>query len=364
MLKLPLLFLLTGVLLIGTAIGCAPEPSPTPTPTPTPSPTPSQPAPSEITWRMQTWAAAADLTHKATERYAATVEEMSEGRLKINTFPAGGVVPVRQEHESVMLGTVEAIMAPDGWMEAYNKASYLFSQYVDGPTGVQLMFWDLAGGGRQLSQELVQDFPVHFVGPLTVHPAEVDLHSNEHIQSLADMQGLKVRMGSAPLAEIYTRLGAAPVVLSGAEIYEAAQRGVIDAFEYVTPSVNWSMGFQEVADYMYLSPVRAPADRQSIWVNEEAWNELSPELQTIVTKAAEALVPRFFAETIVADAAALDAFRDYGVTILSTPEDIEEELKRVAEQYFDEEAARDPFFAKVLESQRTFKAYCEEQNIQ
>lgn len=314
--------------------------------------------------RLQTWAAAADLTHIATERYADLVEEMSGGRLIINTFPAGGIVPVRKEHEAAMQGTVEAIMAPDGWMESYNKASYLFSQYVDGPTGVQLMFWDLAGGGRELAHELVQDYPVHFVGPITVHPAEVAYHTNKRIDTVADLQGMKLRMGSAPLAEIYTRLGAAPVVLSGAEIYEAAQRGVIDGFEYVTPSVNWSMGFQEVSDYVYMSPVRAPADRQSIWVNDAAWQKLSPELQAIMVKATEALVPRFFAETIVRDAEALDAFRDYGCEVLPVPEAVDEELKRVAAQFFDEEAAKDPFFAKVLESQRTYKAYCEDVNIQ
>jgi len=353
-----LLLILVLLLPVLGVIGC------TPTPTDGTTPAPSQPAGEVLRFRLQTWAAAADLTHKATERYAATVQSMSNGRLVLETFPAGGIVPVRKEHEALMQGTVEAIMAPDGWMESYVKASYLFSQYVAGPTGIQLMLWDRAGGGRELSDELVKDYPVHFVGPMTVHPAEVWAHTNKPINTVADLQGMKLRMGSAPLAEIFTRIGAAPVVLSGAEIYESAQRGVIDGFEYVTPSVNWSMGFQEVAEYVYMSPVRAPADRQSIWMSDAAWAKLSPDLRDIVVKATEALVPLFFAETIVKDAEALVAFEAYGCKVLPVPEVVDDELKRVAAQFFDEEAAKDPFFAKVLASQRAYKAYCEAMNIQ
>jgi TRAP-type mannitol/chloroaromatic compound transport system substrate-binding protein len=282
----------------------------------------------------------------------------------IEAYTAGAILPVRQEHESLMKGAVEAIHAPDGWAEAYFKAAGLFSQYVAGPTGVQLMFWDRAGGGRELAQKMVQDVPTVFVGPLTVHPAEVWCHSKKALDDLDDVKGLKIRVGGGPLPEIYTRLGAAPVVLSGAEVYESAKRGVIDAFEYITPSVNWGMGFQEVAEYLYLSPMRAPADRQSVWAHEDAWNELSPDLQNLVIGVTEELVPLFFAETIVMDYEALQNFQDYGTNVLQVPKDIDDKLKEVAWGYFDELSAEDPLFAEVIESQRAFKALCELQNIQ
>ena len=226
-----------------------------------------------------------------------------------------------------------------------------------------MTFWDLAGGGRDLAFKMVKDLPVLFIGPLTVHPAEVWAQSKKPLNSLADIKGLKIRVGAAPLAEIYKRMGAAAVVLSGAEVYEAAKRGVIDAFEYVTPSINYSLGFHEVTEYLYLSPVRAPADRQSVWVTKDAWNKLSPALQKLVVATAEALVPKFFAETIVKDAEALDKMKAYGTKILPVPKDIDDELIKVASAYYDEQAVKDPFFKEVLESQRKFKALADLQNV-
>jgi TRAP-type mannitol/chloroaromatic compound transport system substrate-binding protein len=225
------------------------------------------------------------------------------------------------------------------------------------------MFWDLAGGGRELSFKMVKDLPVQFIGPLTVHPAEVWAQSKKPLNTLADIKGLKIRLGSAPLAEIYQRMGAAPVVLSGAEIYESAKRGVIDAFEYVTPSINYSMAFHEVTEYLYLSPVRAPADRQSVWVTKDAWNKLSPALQKLVLATAEALVPKFFAETMVKDAEALDKMKAYGTKILPVPKEIDDELIKVANKYFDELSADDAFFKEVIDSQRKFKALADLQGV-
>jgi len=288
---------------------------------------------------------------------------LSEGRLAVEAFAAGAVLPVRKEYDGLIKGSVEAIHTPDGWWDALFKACYMFSQYVGGPTGVQLMFWDLAGGGRDLAHKMVKDLPVQFIGPLTVHPAEVWAHTKKPLNSLADIKGLKIRVGAATLAEIFKRMGAAPVVLSGAEVYESAKRGVIDAFEYVTPSINWSMGFQEVTEYLYLSPVRAPADRQSVWVTKDAWNKLSPALQKLVVATAEALVPKFFAETIVKDAEALDKFKAYGTKILPVPKDIDDELLKVGTAWMEEQAAGDPFFKEVLDSQRKFKALADLQNI-
>ncbi len=313
---------------------------------------------------MQSWAAAGDRSFEQADRYAKMITALSDGRLKVEAFPAGAIIPVRKEAEGLAKGSVEIAYLPDGWFDAFYQSGHVFSQWVGGLTGVQLMFWDLAGGGRELSQEMVKDVPIHFVAPLTVHPAEVWCHSKKELKTLDDIKGLKIRVGSSSLADIFKDLGTSPVVLSGAEVYESAKRGVIDAFEYVTPSVNWGMGFNEVAEYVYMSPVRAPADRQSVWVTDEAWAALSPDLQELLIRSAEALVPRFFAETIVLDAEALEKFEDYGNKVLPVPAEIDEALIKAANAWLDEKTATDPFFDKVAKSQLRFKKLCEMENVQ
>ena len=137
----------------------SPTPAPTPTPTPKPTPTPAQP-PAAIKWRLQSFEASGGRSYEQTKRFAETVTALSGGRLTVEPFPAGAIVPVRKEYDGLIKASVEVIHAPDGWWDALYKASYLFSQYVAGPTGVQLLFWDLAGGGRQLSEKMVKDVPI------------------------------------------------------------------------------------------------------------------------------------------------------------------------------------------------------------
>jgi TRAP-type mannitol/chloroaromatic compound transport system substrate-binding protein len=80
-------------------------------------------------------------------------------------------------------------------------------------------------------------------------------------------------------------MGASVVMVPGGEIYESMQRGVIDAFQYTSPAGDVTMGFYEVIDYMYLSPVRQPCAGTMLAVNKDSWAELSPDLQAIVEHA-------------------------------------------------------------------------------
>jgi len=123
------------------------------------------------------------------------------------------------------------------------------------------------------------------------------------------------------------------------------------------------MGFHEVAPYLYLSPSRAPSSIHGFWVNKDAWAKLSPDLQAIVEYVTRLEPQMNLTEKALEDHDALSKYLDYGTEVSPLPKQIEEEFLRVAEEYFDEKSAADPFYAEVIESQRDFKAICELQNI-
>ncbi len=228
---------------------------------------------------------------------------------------------------------------------------------------MQLMMWMLVGDGDDLAKEMYSNLDVQFISLLTIHPAEVWCHSKVALSSMDDIKGLKIRLGTTELSSIFGEMGASPVFLPGGEIYESAQRGVIDAFEYITPSLNWGMGFQEVTDYMYLSPSRAPADSQSLAINGKAWAELPDSLKVIVDMAARKTGTLFFAESVAMDATAIDKYIDYGTIVETLPKDIEETILSTAKEYYEEQAAKDPFYAKVYQSLQAFRDVCEKQGI-
>ena len=316
-----------------------------------------------IKWKMQSWASAGDSTYEAAVALGKLVEEASDGRLIITPYNAGAIIPAGKEFDSVLSGTVEAVHGAPAWTLGYFPGAIFYNNTVGGLTCNQQRMW-LEYEGLELARKNYKPLGAHYVGPLTPHNAEVFMHSTKPLDSVADLKGFKARMGSAALNEIFARMGAAPVFLPGGEVYEATQRGIIDGFEYVTPSVNWGMGFQEVTDYMYLSPSRAPTDAQALFVNQKEWDALPADLQAIVTNATFQVADQYYTEEIVRDAAALLEFEKYGTKVMKVPADIEALLFKTADAYYAEQAASDPAYKEIYDSVMAWKKICTQFNIQ
>jgi len=316
-----------------------------------------------IKWKLQSWASAGDSTYEAAVEFAKMVEEASDGRLVITTYNAGAIIPAGKEFDSVLSGTVEAVHGAPAWTLGYFPGAIFYNNTVGGLTANQQRMW-LEKEGLELARKNYSKLGAYYVGPLTPHNAEVFLHSTKPLRSVEDLKGFKARMGSAALNEIFARMGAAPVFLPGGEVYEAVQRGIIDGFEYVTPSVNWGMGFQEVTDYMYLSPSRAPTDAQAVFVNQKTWDALPKDLQVIVTAVTHLVADQYYTKEIVGDAAALINFEQYGTKIEKVPADIEALLFKTADAYYAEQAASDPAYKEIYDSVINWKKVCNQFNIQ
>jgi len=357
-----LLLLVVAAAIVALLVpGCTPATAPTSPTTPDGTTTPSQPESQKFKWNLQMFYPLADPASGAMLGVAENIKTATGGRLDIECFPVGAIVPAETEIESLNEGVFEATFVSHGWHPHLFKASFLFAQRAGGLTPIQAMTWLRLGGGMELAEELYAPLSdVKYLATMLIHPPEVWCHSNRRLTSLADFQGLKIR-SPGDSGAILSRMGAASVSLPGAEIYEAAQRGVIDATEYVTLSTNWDMGFQEVFKYMYLSPTRAPSDSIGLFANKTAWDKLPADIQAIVMAEVHAETIRWYAWSLQADNAALQKFKDYGVIVENIPADIDAKMIEVAGQYFAEMAAGDAMFAKVMASQDAWKAMCEGQ---
>ncbi len=316
-----------------------------------------------IKWKLQSWASAGDSTYEAALAFCEQVEKATDGRLVITPYNAGAIIPAGKEFDSVLSGTVEAVHGAPAWTLGYFPGAIFYNNTVGGLTCNQQRMW-LQNEGLDLARKNYTPLGAYYVGPLTPHNAEVFCHSTKPLNTVDDLKGFKIRMGSAALNEIFARMGAAPVFLPGGEVYEAAQRGIIDGFEYVTPSVNWGMGFHEVTDYMYLSTSRAPTDAQGIFVNQKEWDKLPSDLQAIVETVCFKVADDYYVEEIVRDAEALKKFAEYGTKVSGVPEEIESLLFKTADAYYAEQAAADPAYKEIYDSVMAWKEVCAQFNIQ
>ena len=127
------------------------------------------------------------------------------------------------------------------------------------------------------------------------------------IQTLEDFRNIKLRTTGA-WAEIAGKLGASTVTLPGAEVYTALERGVVDATEWSTPSLNEPAGFHKVAKYIIVPGIHSPTVVQEVIVNKRAWNSLSARQQGVIETACDLAMVKQWATIGDADVAAMQAF--------------------------------------------------------
>lgn len=309
----------------------------------------------KIIWKSSGHGPASDPSQIYHDKMCNAITEATGGRLTVKPFVGGSIVPAYKEVDAIDQGVLQmGYSCPmynlDKW-----PAAGLISSRPGGLPGEAMRAWFDFGGGADLLNKMMEGYNVMtFPGALAPLPEEVFFHSKVKLNSLADLKGLKARcMGDG--GEILKRMGAATVIIPGGELYEAMQRGTIDAFEYSTLASNWNMHFNEVAPYVYLSPSRAPSDPQVVFVNKEAFSALPDDLKAIV----QSVVAKFTQEQheyLVSESIkAVDKFKAAGNEVFKVSSDIDVALKAEADKFYAEKSKSEkPIFAEIYNSMKTF----------
>lgn len=282
-------------------------------------------------------------------------EAASGGRLVFKVHPAGAIAPATKELDAVHRGVLE--FADTCYMYYRDRwpAAPIFTAKPAGMSPMEALVWVLEGGGHQLILEMLKDYNVHIInGAGQMAPPEIFLTTNKPLNTLADLKGMRIR-SAGDGAAILDRLGAACSLMPVGEVFEAMHRGVIDAYEVASPAVNWTMGLQEAGKYIYLSPVRHPYEWNPFFFNKKIWEGIPEDLKNIIEAAWKEEAHVYYAKAIMADLEALEKFRKAGVQVLPLPKEIEDAFVKEADKYYAEQAQKDPFTAKVLESYNKFK---------
>jgi TRAP-type mannitol/chloroaromatic compound transport system substrate-binding protein len=173
------------------------------------------------------------------------------------------------------------------------------------------------------------------------------------ITSLEDLKGIKYRIYGIG-AETYGKLGVSVVTLPGGEIVPALERGVIEGAEWINCLEDKKIGLHNVAKYFYTPGMHEPVTGGQLIINKNVWAKLSPDLQEMVKVASiSATTVRNFSfhrET----AEACQELVQAGVQVIRTPDDILRKFLDTWEKIQDEYAAKDPFYKKVIESQKKY----------
>jgi TRAP-type mannitol/chloroaromatic compound transport system substrate-binding protein len=314
-----------------------------------------------VRMRMQTAVPNASIYFELLKKFGDRIDRMSAGRIKMEVLPDGAVVPAFEILDAVDKGVVEAGYAWTHYWSGKHPAAGLLSNPMAG-AGAGLdqlshVAWIFEGGGYDLYRKFYSDVLKVNVEPLFVQPMGPDPLGwfKRPIKNVADFKKLKYRSPPGITGEIFKEMGISAVALPGGEIVPAAQRGVIDAAEWIGPADDLNLGLHRVWKNYYLQGLHQSTDIGEVLINKGVWAKLPADLQEIVRTAAMASMMETYTYNVYRNAAAVKKLRDeFKVTIHDTPRDFYPEFVRATNVVLERYAAKDAFFKQVLDSQRDF----------
>lgn len=302
---------------------------------------------------MATGWAGGPLMEEGAQAFAEEVEELSNGRITIEVFPAGTLGPGLKVSETVQNGIADMGHTWSGYDWGMDPTAVLFGGYAGSFDTERMLHWLYRGGGKDLWAEWREDEFNLVAMPLFIRTAEVFLHSRKPVSSLEDLQGLKLRTAGAWL-DMARDLGAAPVTMPGGDVYTALERGTIDATEWGTLWEDQAPGFHRVTKYVIIPGVHQPTAPFELVINPESWAELSEADQELIRTAAFNTTFNSWLTIGQNDAEAIQFYKEQGNEIIELDPEVQYETREVGLKWAEEIAGRNEWFSRVLESQKEF----------
>ena len=306
-------------------------------------------------WKMvTTWPPKLPVLQEGCERLAKLVEELTDGRIKIQVFAAGELVPPMGIFDAVSNGTVEVGSGAAYYWAGKVPAAQWFSAVPFGLNADGMSAWFHAGDGLKLWEETYAPFNL-VPKPGGSTGVQMGGWFNKKINSIDDFKGLKMRIPGLG-GKVLAKAGATVVLTAGGEIFTNLERGVIDATEWVGPLHDLRMGFYQAAKYYYYPGWHEPGTYLEYFFNKKVYDSLPKDLQAILTAACMDNEQWCLAQFNARNAAALETLiNKHHVDLIKFPDDVMESLRKLSAEVVEEEAAKDAMSKKVNESFKKFQ---------
>jgi len=305
-----------------------------------------------IKWRVQSHWPASSSSYKASLQVLAdTIKERTDGRLILEPFAAGSLVPAKEIFNAVKRGMIQmGTISP-----AYVRDQIEVAGIAAGLPYAFKNVWECAYYHKWLGfEKIIQaEAAKHgvFYSTDKVYPTELVL--KKPVKSFEDFKGLKLR-SSGVLQVFLTSIGAAASYLPGPEVYPSLASGVIDGAHWGAAQGAYSMKLYDVCKY-HLLPGLNIAGTDAWVVNQKAIDKLPPDIQAIFYNALEEQFWKRTNQYIYLEAITLaKAVEEKEVEVVTlTPAD-QKKITEIAMQMWDKEGAKGPDAAKALEILKDF----------
>lgn len=237
----------------------------------------------DVTLTMSHQMAASHSINATAEEFARLVREKSEGKMKVDVFPAATLGTETENLQALTNGTLDcAIIAAEFYANYVEEAGilclpFMYDSYDDAAA-------KLAGEAGDTVAQMVLDTTGARILDYYVLAFRQIFTTDKPLNNVDDMAGLIIRIpDSTTYNATFTQMGAAPTALAWGETYTALDTGLVAAVEN-TPESVMSASMQEVCKYVNVTNhILGPT---TISISDKVYQGLTAEQQAILDEAA------------------------------------------------------------------------------
>jgi TRAP-type C4-dicarboxylate transport system substrate-binding protein len=315
----------------------------------------SQPLFGATKLRMQSAFSASTGIFKEMKDLAKTVEQETNGQIKITVYPPGALAKPLEIFDSVKRGMIDmgqstglyhARKLPEGLIEFGMPFSFAGPMYSDVAGKQYHEFFNTWRGGKvkKILNKLYAKQNIHLVGVLT--SSSYGIMTKFPVKRLSDFKGKKLRTFGL-FSVLAKKIGSAPVSIPAAEQYLALQRGTVQGTIYPFYALE-SVKLKEVVSHIVYPPP-APIAGLDLYFNMKKWKSLSANHRDVIQKAFDKHKMIYLAKTLAQEKAAIEGAQKVGVKVVTLPPEDVEKMKKLGRSTWAISAKKSKTSAELIQ---------------
>ncbi|WP_085315839.1 TRAP transporter substrate-binding protein [Derxia lacustris] len=312
-----------------------------------------------IRWRLaSSFPKSLDALFGTSEVLAKKVADMTGGKFQISVHAAGELVPPFGVVDAVQNETVEMAHTAPYYFFGKDDTFAIGCAIPFGLNSRQMTAWMFEGNGLKLMRAFYANYNiVNLPGGNT--GAQMGGWYRKQIKSVADIKGMKIRI-SGFAGKVIERMGGVPQSLPGGEIYQALEKGAIDAAEWTVPYDDQKLGLQRVAPFYHYPGWWEGGPELDFFINTKAWNGLPAEYRAVLEAAASSAHVWMQARYDAHNPPALKQLVASGTKVVGMPKDVMDAAFKHTMDICNELSEKNPEWKKVYSD---YSAFRKDQNL-
>lgn len=326
-----------------------------PAETQTPEKEPAE-QPEVLEWNLAATLAEDHPMTVALNAFADALAEKTDGRVQIKVYPNMMLGNETEQVEMARAGTAAMVVGGLSTLAVYDDAlsvyslPYIFRSYDDCEKYLS---------DSEYADEIWESFRqltnLRFVA-LELNGARCLSTKNVQVQSVKDLNGVKIRCMDAPLwQDVFTAFGAIPVPIAFTELYVALQTGVVEGQDNPI-NVSYAQKFYEVQKNIYKTEHNY--NTTFVLINDDCWNQLTADEQAAFNELVDEYLYDYYYELYWPyEEEAIQVMKDAGVRIWEQSEFDIQSFWAAADGMINEKYMTNEAYAKSINSIREYFNY-------